>query len=83
MAVDEGAVDRDTVLEFLTCHHVSIGTDLDCPDQTVFIKGDKIDSRKLDEWVERDVLQFFKRTFGVPIEHFFHPEWARGPRIVK
>jgi hypothetical protein len=83
MAVNEGAVDRDTVIGVLTCHHVSIGTDPDCPGQTIFIKGDKIDSRVLEQWVERDVLQFFKRTFGVPIEHFFHPEWANAATKIK
>jgi hypothetical protein len=74
---DTGAVDQVTVLEVLKCHHVSIGTDQDCPGQTILTRGDKIDARAFTEWVERDALQFFQRTFGVPIAHFYHPEWAR------
>ena len=80
MAVNEGAVDRDTVISVLKWHHVSIGVDPDCPGQTIFTKGDKIDSRKLEDWVERDVLQFFQRTFGVPMAHFFHPDWLTKVR---
>jgi len=78
MAVDDaGCVDCATVLEVLKCHRVSIGPDPDYPGQTVLAKGNKIDSRTLPDWFERDVLQFFKRTFGVPITHFYHPDWAR------
>jgi hypothetical protein len=78
MAVDDtGCVDSATVLEVMECHTISIGPDPDYPEQTIFAKGSKIDSRVLPDWCDRDVLQYFSRTFGIPITHFYHPEWAR------
>ena len=79
MAVDDtGCVDGATVLEVMSYQKVSIGSDPDYPNQTVFVKGDKIDSRVLPDWCDRDLLQYFQRTFGVPMAHFYHPEWARA-----
>lgn len=78
MAIDDdGCVDSVTVLEVMECHRVSIGPDPDYPGQTIFSKGNEIDSRVMPDWCDRDLLQYFKRKFGIPIAHFYHPEWAR------
>jgi hypothetical protein len=75
---DTGAVPRDTVLQVLYWHHVEIiQNDPHTPGKIVLIKGDKIDAREIYEWVERDILQYFKREFGVPMAHFYHPELAK------
>jgi len=75
---DTGEVDAATVLEVLECHGISATPDPDNPGQTIFSRGDKFDVREFPaDWCGRDVLQYFKRTFGVPMPHFYHPEIAK------
>ena len=75
---DTGAVDRATVLEVLDCHGVTIGKDPEFEGYTILQRGEKIDARKMPEWCHRDLLQYLRRTFGVPMAHFYHPDWARA-----
>jgi hypothetical protein len=74
---DTGEVDQSTVLQVLECHRVTATPDPDNPGQTIFSKGDKLDVREFPDWCGRDLLQYFQRTFGVPMFHFYHPEIAR------
>jgi len=75
--LDTGAVDRATVLEVLGCFDVSATPNPDAPLETLLIKGEVRDSRELPEWIDKDVLFFFRRKFGIPVTSFYHPERAR------
>jgi hypothetical protein len=80
---DSGAIDRETFLMVLLRHKVDTSPDPDYPGNTLSTKGDEADSRILDEWIERDVLRFFSRTFRIPMASFFNsPKLSEVPRKV-
>jgi hypothetical protein len=69
---DSGAIDRETFLEVLRRCKVETSPDPDYPGKTLSKKGDEVDSRVLDEWIERDVIRYFSRTFNIPMASFFN-----------
>jgi len=69
---DSGAIDRETFLRVLQRHKVATSPDPDRPGHTLSTKGDGLDSRVLDEWIERDILRYFARTFRIPMASFFN-----------
>lgn len=69
---DSGAIDRESFLDALHRNRVTTGPDPDYPGNTLSSKGDKLDSRRLDEWIERDVIRFFSRTFRIQMASFFN-----------
>jgi len=72
---ETGEVTRDTVFQVLRFHKVEI-TDPDPvePDSTLLIRNDIVWSKPIPDWCGRRLLQDFKRTFTIPIHHFYHPE---------
>jgi hypothetical protein len=77
--IETGEVRRETVLHVLQFHHVEI-TDPDPvePTSTLLIRGQIVWSKTLPEWCGRRLVQDLKRTFDIPIHHFYHPEMMVG-----
>jgi hypothetical protein len=69
---DSGAIDRETFLRVLQRHKVVTSPDPDYPGHTLSTKRNKLDSRLLDDWIERDIIRYFARTFGIPMASFFN-----------
>jgi len=76
---DSGYVDKAVVIDVLKRHGVEVSCDdggPGGPGMYIFVRGEKVDCRRLLPNVHRRVLQRFKRLFGVPIHHFYHPYMA-------
>lgn len=71
---ETGEVDRGTVLTVLRHYKVEVSQDTEDQDCFLLIRGDIVSSKCLPAMVGRRMLQYFKRTFDVPIHHFYHPE---------
>jgi hypothetical protein len=71
---ETGEVDRSTVLTVLPHYKVEVSQDPGTPDCFLLIKGELVASYSLPAMVGRRLLQYFKRTFDIPIHHFYHPE---------
>lgn len=77
---ETGEVQRVTVLQVLRFYKVEI-TDPDPvePESTLLIKADIVWSKPLPELCGRRLIQDLKRTFSIPIHHFYHPEMMTDP----
>ncbi len=78
--IEDGEVSKAVALEVLECHDVEHFDDPTTPGNTVTVRGDVIDSKEIPEYLDRDLLQYYKRKFGVPMHHFYHPDVAQGYR---
>ena len=74
---DDGAVTHSIVLHVLTAHNVTIShQNYGHFEKHRLVKGDVVVTINIDDFFSRRVLQYLKRTFNVPIDHFYHPERA-------
>ena len=80
---ETGDVDRETVIHILRRHGVGVSDDPDNPGSVILIKGNIIESKPLPNRVGRRLLQYFKRTYKIPIHLFYHPEMMEGPSSVQ
>lgn len=72
---ETGEVARDAVFQVLRFYKVEI-TDPDPVESTstLLIRGDVVWSKPIPEWCGRRLIQDLKRTWNIPIHHFYHPE---------
>jgi hypothetical protein len=75
---ETGEVDRATVFYVLQYYKVEI-TDPDPiePDATLLIRGELVWSKPIPQWCGRRLIQDLKRTFNIPIHHFYRPEMIK------
>lgn len=71
---DSGDVDRETVLAVLRFHKVEVFPDPLEKGYVLMIRDNRVLSLPIDPWVSRKVTDSLKRTFSIPIHHFFRPE---------
>jgi hypothetical protein len=71
---ETGEVDRDTVLAVLRYHKVDVSPDPLEEGNVLMVRSQIVRSIPLDPWVKRKTTDFLKRTFNIPIHHFFRPE---------
>jgi hypothetical protein len=71
---ETGEVDRDTVIAVLRYHRVEVSPDPHEEGNVLMVRGTVARSIPLDPWVKRKTTDFLKRTFAIPIHHFFRPE---------
>lgn len=76
---ETGEVDRSTVLDVLRFYKVEI-TDPDPvePEATLLIRSDIVWSKTIPLLCGRRLIQDLKRTFHIPVHHFYHPEMMTG-----
>ena len=68
---ERGAVARSIVIRALQHNGVSV---VQLNDFFTLIKGDMVEVVPLADPVHKRMLQNLQRKFGIPIEHFYHPE---------
>lgn len=71
---ETGEVDRETVLLVLRHYHVGVADDPENPGCMILIKDEVVESKPIPKLVGKRLLQYFKRRYGVPIHHFYHPD---------
>lgn len=73
--VDDGTVDRATVIKVLRAHAVeaSLLPGQKHQDEMLLVKAEIIDVRTLPPRCGRRLLQYLSRTFNIPIHHFYNP----------
>ena len=76
--LDPGEVPREIVLSILRYHKVEVFCDDPDPEMLTFIKGDKMESRRVPPILGRKQLQYFKRAYSIPMHHFYHPDAVLG-----
>jgi hypothetical protein len=73
----QGYVPKAVVIDVMQRHGVEVTCDDDGDGLMLhFIKGQTELSMRLVSEVDRRILQKLKRTFNVPIHHFYHPLMA-------
>ena len=77
---ETGEVTRATVFQVLSFYKVEI-TDPDPVEResTLLIKGETVWSKPIPKWCGRRLIQDLKRTFDIPVHHFYHPEMMGKP----
>jgi hypothetical protein len=80
---ETGEVERATVLLVLRFHKVDI-TDPDPveSDSTLLIRGEIVWSKPIPRSCGRRLIQDLKRTFDIPVHHFYRPEMMGGSKLV-
>lgn len=75
MPLEGGFVERDTVFAVLQFFRVSVSPKLNGPADTfILTRDDKFEVIIIPSEVGRQMLQFFKRKFGIQIHLFYHPD---------
>jgi len=75
-----GEVIRETVIDVLRAHHVEVSPQSDSPDgMMILAKGDKLESRIIPKRASKKLLQYFARTYNVPIHLFYNPQMIPKP----
>ena len=80
-AEESGSVERSVVVRVLLAHGVEVSPDTESgvSDMMLLVKNDIVVSRVLPPFIGRRTTDYLKRTFSIPIHHFFHPEMAPVP----
>ena len=77
---DPGEVDRKTVIRILQANGVKVSPQENGEaDMMVLAKDDKVEARRIPSKVGRRTLQYFQRSYGVPIHQFYNPLMAPPP----
>ena len=75
----DGEVAHDIVLQILSVHSVTISRVNYGGFENYRLAQDGIVATiSIDGFFSRRVLQYLKRTFDIPIDHFYHPERGSG-----
>lgn len=77
---ETGEVDKETILVVLRFHNVDISPDPENEGAMLLVRGDIVDSIMIPEWVGRRLVQYLKRTFDIPVHHFYRPEMMEPPK---
>jgi hypothetical protein len=75
---ESGQVHKDSILAVLRFHQVEVVVDSEQEGNFLLVRGDIVKSVAIEEWSERRFVQYLKRTFDIPIHHFYHPEMMGG-----
>lgn len=72
-----GDVDLATVIRVLTANEVSVSRE-ENGEKPMYVvaKGEALNVLELPQKVDRRMLQFLQRTYGVPIHQFYNPLMA-------
>ncbi|MGA2991950.1 MAG: hypothetical protein ABSD88_15860 [Candidatus Korobacteraceae bacterium] len=72
---DIGDVAKSVVIEVLRAHGVEVSEQQDGePGMMLLVKGDLLEVRDIPERASKRLLQYFSRTYKIPIHHFYNPQ---------
>lgn len=71
---ESGEVDGETILKVLRFHGVETSPDPENPGAMLLVRGTIVKSEPIADWNGRRCVQFLKRTFSIPVHHFYNPE---------